>query len=181
MRRSGWIISTCASVLVFSATASFRPAPMAVWNATASTPIGLYLVRPANDLRVADLVSVKPPEPVASFLADGGYLPTGVPLLKHVLAIAGQIVCRFEHMILVDGVVMGEAREHDSQDRALPVWTGCRTLRPDEIFLMNPMVPDSLDGRYFGPLPVNSVIGRAVPLWTRDDSGNGLIWRMPEH
>ncbi len=181
MKRSGWIVSTCASVLVFSATASFRPATIAIWNATASTPIGLYLVRPANDLYVADLVSVKPPEPVANFLADGGYLPKGVPLLKHVLAVAGQIVCRFDRMLSVDGVVVGEARAHDSQDRALPVWSGCRTLRPDEIFLMNAAVPDSLDGRYFGPLPVSSVIGRAVPLWTRNDSEGAFVRRAPEH
>jgi type IV secretory pathway protease TraF len=27
-------------------------------------------------------------------------------------------------------------------------------------------VPASLDGRYFGPSLVSSVIGRAVPVWT---------------
>ncbi len=180
MRCSGWMISTCASVLIFSATAGVQPAPKLIWNATASTPIGLYLIRPSDDLRVADLVSVKPPEPIASYLAAGGYLPKGVPLLKHVLALAGQIVCRFEHMISVDGVVMGEARARDSRGRDLPVWSGCRTLRPDEIFLMNSDVPDSLDGRYFGPLPVSSVFGRAVPLWTRDGSGGALVWHAPE-
>ncbi|WP_200146827.1 S26 family signal peptidase, partial [Novacetimonas hansenii] len=30
---------------------------------------------------------------------------------------------------------------------------------------MNTHEPRSLDGRYFGPLPVSSVIGRATPLW----------------
>ncbi len=179
MRRSGWIISTSASVLIFSATAGFHPTPLAIWNVTASTPIGLYLIRPADDLHIADLLSVRPPEPIASYLADGGYLPKGVPLLKHVLALAGQIVCRLDRMISVDGVVMGEALERDSQDRALPIWSGCRTLRPDEIFLMNPAVPDSLDGRYFGPLPVSSVIGRATPLWTRDGNSSGGGARTP--
>jgi type IV secretory pathway protease TraF len=31
---------------------------------------------------------------------------------------------------------------------------------------LNADVPTSLDGRYFGPLPLSSVIGRALPLWT---------------
>ncbi|MBT2842902.1 S26 family signal peptidase, partial [Staphylococcus coagulans] len=25
------------------------------------------------------------------------------------------------------------------------------------------------DGRYFGPIPASSVIGRAVPLWTEEE------------
>jgi type IV secretory pathway protease TraF len=25
---------------------------------------------------------------------------------------------------------------------------------------------NSLDGRYFGPLPAASIVGRAIPLWT---------------
>ena len=29
--------------------------------------------------------------------------------------------------------------------------------------------PDSYDGRYFGPLPAASIIGRAIPVWTFED------------
>ena len=60
---------------------------------------------------------------------------------------------------------MGKARERDSRGRALPVWEGCRVIRRDEVFLMNPQSADSLDGRYFGPLPAALVVGRAIPLW----------------
>ncbi|MBV8103395.1 MAG: S26 family signal peptidase [Hyphomicrobiales bacterium] len=38
-------------------------------------------------------------------------------------------------------------------------------IAADEVFLMN-AAADSLDGRYFGPLPAASIIGRAAPLWT---------------
>jgi hypothetical protein len=31
---------------------------------------------------------------------------------------------------------------------------------------MNPHEPASLDGRYFGPLPIASIAGLAEPLWT---------------
>jgi type IV secretory pathway protease TraF len=42
---------------------------------------------------------------------------------------------------------------------------------------MNPTVQDSLDGRYFGPFPVTSIVARAVPIWT-DEAGDGrFVWR----
>ena len=49
-----------------------------------------------------------------------------------------------------------------------------------EIFLMNLGVGDSLDGRYFGPLPDSAVIGRAIPLFTDEDGDGRLVWRAPE-
>jgi type IV secretory pathway protease TraF len=114
---------------------------------------------------------------VASYLADGAFLPKGVLLLKHVMALPGQTVCRAGDLVTVDQVEVGVARDRDHLHRPLPRWSGCRVLRPDEVFLMNPTVPDSLDGRYFGPLPVASIVARAVPLWT-DEAGDGrFVWR----
>ena len=141
-----------------------RP-PWLVWNASASVPIGLYAVDAIIDVQTGDLVVVTPPEPLAGFLADRGYLPRGVPLLKHVAAVAGQTVCRVGRSVTVDAIEMGEARERDGRGRALPVWEGCRVIRRDEVFLMNPQSANSLDGRYFGPLPAASIVGRAIPLW----------------
>jgi conjugative transfer signal peptidase TraF len=140
--------------------------PLLIWNASASVPVGLYVVEPPIGLRVADLVVVRPPEPLAEFLADRGYLPRGVPLLKHVLALSGQSVCRNGFAVTIDGAAIGEARERDGGGRPLPSWQGCHVVRQDEVFLMNPRSADSLDGRYFGPLPASSVIGRAIRLWT---------------
>jgi conjugative transfer signal peptidase TraF len=141
-----------------------RP-PWLVWNASASVPIGLYAVDTIIDVHAGDLVVVKPPEPLARFLADGGYLPRGVLLLKHVTALAGQSVCRIGRSVTVDAIEMGEALERDSRNRALPVWEGCRVIATGDVFLMNPQSADSLDGRYFGPLPAASIVGRAIPLW----------------
>ena len=142
-----------------------RP-PWLIWNASASVPIGLYAIHTVGALRVGDLVVIKPPEPLASFLADGGYLPRGVPLVKHVAALPGQSVCRNGLTVSVDSVTIGEARERDSRGRPLPSWQGCRVIVAGEIFLMNARSADSLDGRYFGPLPAASIVGRAAPLWT---------------
>jgi conjugative transfer signal peptidase TraF len=149
--------------------------PRFVWNVSASVPTGLYRVRPARDLTVATLVVAYPPEPLAAWLADGGYLPIGVPLIKPVLALTGQTVCRIGPIITIDGRERGAARERDHSGRPLPVWQGCRVIGTGEVFLMNPDAPASLDGRYFGPIPIAAIAGLAEPLWTfAEDRSCGL-------
>jgi conjugative transfer signal peptidase TraF len=143
--------------------------PVFIWNASASVPIGLYRVEPEGRPAVPDLVAVMPPEPISAFLADGGYLPRGVPLLKRVVGLPGQTVCRNHLTILIDGVPMTVARKRDRRGRLLPVWQGCHVIEEGEVFLMNWQTVDSLDGRYFGPLPTASILGRAVPLWTFEE------------
>jgi conjugative transfer signal peptidase TraF len=160
-------MSCAASVVI--ATMGPKPAPSLVWNASDSVPIGLYRVRPAGKLTVTDLVVAMPPEPLATFLAEGDYLPRGVPLIKRVLALPGQTICRKGRAILVDGIEMGMAREHDSRGRPLPAWQDCRVVAHGEVFLMNWDEPSSLDGRYFGALAASSIIGRAEPFWTFEE------------
>ncbi len=86
-------------------------------------------------------------------------------MLKRVLALPGQAVCRRGLTILIDGTAMGLARERDGRARSLPTWQGCHVIAADELFLMNRQSADSLDGRYFGPIPASAVIARADPIW----------------
>jgi len=139
--------------------------PMLLWNASASVPIGLYAVHRPRAPRVGDIVVVRPPAPLARYLAARRSLPEGVLLIKPIAARAGQTVCRIGRIVSVDGVALAEAQRRDLLGRPLPVWQGCRVLRPGDVFLMNPARPDSLDGRYFGPLSTVAIIGRATPLW----------------
>ena len=169
MTRLGVVITTYFTTLAVALSAFSHPAPKLIWNASASVPVGLYAVQPARTLHVTELVVVRPPEPLASFLAERGYLPKGVPLLKRVLALPGQAVCRTDRTITVDGIAMGEALERDRRGRALPVWQGCRAVAEGEVFLMNWQSEDSLDSRYFGPLPTATIVGRAEPLWTNEE------------
>ena len=140
--------------------------PYYIWNASNSVPIGLYRVQPVTRLTVTELVAVQPPDLLAAFLDLNGYLPNGVPMLKRVLALPGQTVCRNGAMVAVDGIDVGEAYERDRRGRPLPVWHGCRVIADGDVFVMNWQSANSLDGRYFGPLPDSAVIGRAVPVWT---------------
>jgi type IV secretory pathway protease TraF len=73
-------------------------------------------------------------------------LPRGVPLLKRVLALPGQTVCRNYLAVMIDGVVMSFARERDHRGRPLPVWQGCQLIAEGQVFLMNLQSADSLDG-----------------------------------
>jgi conjugative transfer signal peptidase TraF len=164
--RSATMIAMIAAVAVITSTMTSKPLPLFVWNASESVPIGLYGVQAPDNLIVTSLVVAMPPEPLASFLAESGYLPRGVPLIKRILALPGQSVCRHELRIVVDGIDMGAARERDRRGRALSVWQGCRIIAMGEVFLMNWDEPASLDSRYFGPIPISAILGRAEPLWT---------------
>src|ERR1700747_2192018 len=95
--------------------------PYYIWNASNSVPIGLYRVQPSARLTVTELVAVRPPDLLAAFLDLNGYLPIGVPMLKRVLALPGQTVCRNGPTITVDGIEVGDAQERDGRGRPLPV------------------------------------------------------------
>lgn len=150
------LIAMSAAVALIVLPAAVALPTTIIWNATASAPTGLYLVRPTAPLHVGELVVVMPSEPLAGWLDARGHVPRGVPLLKPVAALPDQRICRH------GDAVIAFARDHDRIGRALLVWDGCRTVADDEVFLLNTAHPDSLDGRYFGALPAASIIGRAA-------------------
>jgi conjugative transfer signal peptidase TraF len=162
--RARILVTTLAGVGLLAFTFGSHPLPLYMWNASASVPIGLYRLQSTDQRYVTELVAVLPTEPLATFLVDGNYLPRGVPMLKHVLALPGQTVCRERLTVLVDAIAMGVARERDGRGRPLPIWQGCRVIAAGELFLMNWQSADSLDGRYFGPINASAVIGRAHPI-----------------
>src|SRR6516225_10476017 len=166
--RSATLVVMIIGVAVVTHTMGAKPMPRFVWNASESVPLGLYSVEPVGKLAVTNLVVAMPPDPLATFLAERGYLPFGVPLIKRILALPGQSVCRNELAIIVDGIETGTALAHDRRGRALPLWQGCRVIAQGEVFLMNWDEPASLDGRYFGPIPLHAIVGRAKPVWTND-------------
>jgi len=171
------LVAASAFVVSFAAIAVTDPLPRLIWNASASAPLGLYRVVPERDPPLGVLVAVAPPKRLGDWMAARGYLGENVPLLKHVAAKAGQRICRYHNIVRVDDRPIVEALIRDRLGRPLPVWRGCRTLSADELLLLNPDHPGSLDGRYFGPLPASTVLGRAIPILTRDTPGAPLIWR----
>ncbi|MDD9718699.1 S26 family signal peptidase [Dinoroseobacter sp. PD6] len=167
--RSSIAWTTVLSVTLIALPAVATWSPRVLWNASASVPVGLYRLHSVGHLTIGDLVAVQSPPALSDYLDARGYLPSGVPLLKHVVALEGALVCRSSDRITVDHRRLGQAHAQDRYGRDLPVWQGCHRLGAGEVFLMNPEAPDSLDGRYFGPLPRSAITARLTPLWTVSD------------
>ncbi|AYV48606.1 peptidase [Caulobacter flavus] len=154
-----------AGCLLVCAASRSAHAPRLLWNTTASAPIGFYLVTPGHYAK-GELAAVRPPPGLARWMAIRGYLPLNVPLLKEVAAVEGQRVCGQGGALFIDGRLAARMKPADRHGRKLTAYSGCRRLRADEVFLLNPDASNSLDSRYFGPISRRQVIGQARPAWT---------------
>lgn len=156
------------------AWASFvSPLPRLIYNPSDSVAVGWYRVDPLDrradslpsPLSVNSIVLVPLPAEAATLAAERGYLPTRVPLLKRVGAIAPQEVCIAGGIVRIDGVPSAALLRADRLGRPLPSWQQCRRLQPSELFLLSVTNPASFDSRYFGPVAASTVIGVAHPIW----------------
>lgn len=162
-RRAVCVAIGCAFVL---GSTLFDPAPRLVWNASASAPIGLYTVSPEALAEPDDMVVARVPVPFRPLAATRHYLPENVPLVKRVVAAAGDEVCALNREIFVNGYWIAERRTVDGAGRSMPLWHGCVRLRGHQLFLLMD-APDSFDGRYFGVTEGDDVVGKARLLWAR--------------
>ncbi len=157
-------VTAMATTLMF--LSALPHAPWLVWNVTASAPVGLYRLGPSRDLVRGDLVLAWLRDAAERLAADNGYLPRGVPIIKHIAALVGDRICASGHRITVDGNPSAIRLDRDSMNRPLPRWTGCQTLSGDQVFLLNGNALHSFDGRYFGPVWRSDIIGKLTVLWT---------------
>jgi conjugative transfer signal peptidase TraF len=152
------------------AWASFvHPLPRLTYNPSDSVAVGWYRVDPLDprtgSLPVGSIVLTRLPADAAALAAQRGYLPTRVPLLKRVGAIAPQEVCIAGGIVRIDGVPSAAVLRADRWGRPLPSWQQCRRLETGELFLLSVTNPASFDGRYFGPVRASAVLGIAHPVW----------------
>ena len=164
-------LSACG--LAALAWAAFvQPLPRLVYNPSDSVAVGWYRVEPLSQragslplpLSVGSIVLIGLPPDAAALAARRGYLPTHVPLLKRVGAVAPQHVCVFDALVWIDGVPVAALLSTDRMGRPLPSWQQCRPLTDGELFLLSGTNPASFDSRYFGPIEVSAVIGAAQPI-----------------
>ena len=165
-------LSACG--LAALAWASFvHPLPRLTYNPSDSVEVGWYRIDPLDHrtsspprpLSVGSIVLVPLPAEAAALAAQRGYLPTRIPLLKRVGAVAPQEVCIADGKVHIDGVPSAAVLSADRWGRPLPSWPQCRRLRPGELFLLSVTNPASFDSRYFGPVSASAVIGVAHPVW----------------
>ena len=87
------------------------------------------------------------------------------PLLKTVVALAAQTIDIGE-FVAIDGRVLPESvlRPVDAEGRKLSAFAGGAVL-PHHAFLHSSFA-GSYDSRYFGPIPLSGLLGRAHPVFT---------------
>ncbi len=139
-----------------------NPAPLLISNASDSVPIGWYLVAKRQP-KIGEIAVIKPLDWVQLYASERGYLPQNVRLLKLLYASNPSIICRFGSHVFADGKRVAKAKTIDKKRRLLPVWKGCKLLKPTQFFVLG-RHRDSFDSRYFGPVDKAQVIGTAFPL-----------------
>lgn len=141
-------------------------------NLSHSGPVGIWRVGPFDSSTVArgELVEVCPPaQPIVQVMVQRGYLDRGdcegtniAPLLKAVGAVPGdRVTVAKGRAVAVNGQPLPntEALEH------LPAWPdGTYPVQPGQVWLFSTYTPVSFDSRYFGPVELASVRGRAAPV-----------------
>ena len=160
------VICVALGVAVIALPVAMTSPVRLVYNATASAPLGWYVVVPVQEAGVGDVVLAHLPSSAARIADERRYLPESVPVLKRVGAVAGQRVCVRDRVLRIDRELPVRLLQRDGLGRPLTPWPGCRALNFEELFLLSHDSPASFDSRYFGPIPRRLVIGRAVALWT---------------
>jgi conjugative transfer signal peptidase TraF len=169
-KRTGRRRALAAAAAASAATAAigsllWPPGPALLWNASASSPVGLYRVGPPDGVGAGDLVVAWPPEEARELGASRRYVPRNVPLVKRVAAAGGDRVCAIGEAVFVNGRLEAVRSARDPSGRPMPWWTGCEDLADGDLFLLAPEVPQAFDGRYFGISRRHQIVGRASLIW----------------
>ena len=142
-------------------------------NLTPSEPLGLWrIVQPDRPILVGDLIFICPPKTDAMREARArGYLRFGLcvgrvaPLIKTVVAASGQAI-EIQDDVRINGRPLPHSRvaRTDGQGREMVPHDG-GVVPPGTVFLHSEF-PGSFDSRYFGPLPMDGILGLAREVWT---------------
>jgi conjugative transfer signal peptidase TraF len=132
--------------------------PDLLLNGSPSEPPGLYL-RAQGPARAGAIIAFR--TPAAAFPYADRHMPYlhQRPLLKAVAAIAGDEVCTHGDTLAINGIARAAIQTRDQEGGVLPHWSGCRSLRADELFVFSARVPNSFDSRYYGPVNQRAVLG----------------------
>lgn len=171
MRRAV-LLGTAIPVLALAVALTISLPKKLIYNASESAPIGFYWLD-QKSISWGDYVLVSVPERVRNLIEEREYLPSDVPLVKRVVGLTGDQICRRSEEISVNGTVVAIAKNRDRLGREMPVWHGCFILTEHTIFLLQDH-PQSFDGRYFGPVDRRLIVGRATRLrfpWGKREQG----------
>ena len=138
-----------------------------VVNTSPSMPFGLYWVtRSATTLQRGSAVLFVPPDDIRALIYGRRWLPDGMPLLKTVGGLPGDVYCIRDGRFVVADNDIGPVFLRDLQGRPIPQIVGCRRVGESEFLPVASTLDRSFDGRYMGAVPMRNVLGVGYPLIT---------------
>jgi type IV secretory pathway protease TraF len=140
--------------------------PLATWNHTPSLPEGLYVRSILEQPAVGRIVAFPAPAAALDYARRRGGSGDPVLFLKPLAAGPGDHVCTVSGDLAINGQRLAPVLAAGPDGVPLPRWDGCRDLVPGEWFAYAPRLPNSFDGRYYGPVREADMVGVFWSVWT---------------
>jgi len=139
------------------------------WSDTGSEPRGWYRITYETPGR-GDFITFRLPDNLEREGTSRGYFKSRWPfplyLTKRLAALPGDTVDVTREGVFINGVLwpLSAPLERDGTGRPMNVRYGSYRVRPG-CFLALSDSPRGWDGRYFGELPMTSLVGRTYRIW----------------
>ena len=158
------VVLICIGFLMVGALTAKRDL---IFNATPSKPLGFYRLKKKDVFEQGDLVMFSVPAGIEELVRTRNYIPPKGHLMKNIIGGAGDTYCIHDQKFYVGDKLIGPIFATDSKNRPLPQHAaGCHKVPPEYMLIGIAEIERSFDSRYFGPVPTNTILGIAEPLWT---------------
>ncbi len=114
-------VIVCAIIIIIAPIFFNFPIKL-IYNSSPSAPIGYYKIKAVSNLKRGIYIVVQTPPDFRLLAAKRDYLPLNVPLIKQVVGIFGDEICRYNESIFINKKLIAFALKQDSKKRLLPVW-----------------------------------------------------------
>jgi conjugative transfer signal peptidase TraF len=129
-----------------------------------SMPKGIYFIAPIQSIHRGDVIVFKPPQAIDQFLIQHHWVPESGILMKNVFGVPGDFVCKKNHFVFINGEKTAYVFDEYLPNKKLPNQPFCAKLKTNEYLLMSTRVKRSFDGRYFGIIHREAMMGAATKL-----------------
>ena len=140
--------------------------PVFIINKSPSVPLGIYWIDRMTIPKKGDIVIIDIPESIRQLAYERKYVSKSAKLLKPLAANGNDEICLTKDQeFKINGESFGYFLDKDADGKKMPkMFSGCEKIRTNEIGVASKK-HNSFDSRYFGPVPKESIVGKAKPVW----------------